>query len=289
MSRPKPYKGSENYIFASYAHKDREKVFETIYEMQQKGYRIWFDAAIRPGHDWDDELADKIDGCSCFIAFMSENYKNSENCKDELNYARDHEKTRVLILLEPVDLSRGGLAMRNNRAQQISKFSYDSSEDFFEDFSEANNVASCLTNDPQPVAALPPVTDSVKSLNTSADGGIAVGDAATKASAEKTTGDTCGTMHDVEKSDGKAVGGSVIPDEMPELISNNTTTGAAGTEGGDGTASCLADRSQRSAAARGKGKESHPGRFFRFGLVRLVHQTRQGSVFAGGVQAVCSG
>lgn len=230
MRRPKPYTGSENYIFASYSHDDREKVFETIREMQQKGYRIWFDAAIRPGHEWDDELADKIDGCSCFIAFMSENYKKSENCKDELSYARDHEKTRVLILLEPVDLSRGGLAMRNNRVQQISKFSYTSSEDFFEDFSEANNVASCMMNDPQPVAALPPVADSVKSVNTSADGVIGITDFATKASTTKSTDDTYGAIHDVEKSGDKTVGGSVMSEKTKEIVPNNATTGASGTE-----------------------------------------------------------
>ena len=204
MNRPKPYTGSENFIFASYSHADQEKVFETILEMQKRGYRVWFDAAIRPGHEWDDELALKIEECSCFVSFMSENYKKSENCKDELSYARDLEKTRVIILLEPVDLSRGGMAMRNKRVQQISKFSYGSNDAFFEDFSVANNVDTCVEKTALPVS-LPAVPDTPATINVNSEETVAVSDFAEKVSAAKKTAMDTTVTGDTEKSSDKTI------------------------------------------------------------------------------------
>ena len=65
----KPYKGNDNYIFISYAHKDIEEVLSFIERLQAEGFNVWFDEGIDPGTEWDDNIASHIEGCSFFVAF----------------------------------------------------------------------------------------------------------------------------------------------------------------------------------------------------------------------------
>ena len=127
----KPYKGSENYIFVSYAHRDADRVFEVIRRMIDAGLRVWFDEGIDPGTEWDANIASHIVGCSSFVAFISQNYLYSDNCKDELNFARDLKKDRLLVYLEDVKLPLG-MAMRLNRLQAIHQYTYAVQEEFYE-------------------------------------------------------------------------------------------------------------------------------------------------------------
>ena len=116
------------YIFISYAHKDGEKVLDILERMAKEGYNIWFDHGIEAGTNWDDNIAMHIDKCSFFISFMSGNYLNSGNCKDELNYARDLNKDILLVYLDSVKLP-SGMAMRLNRSQGVV---WDESDDMYE-------------------------------------------------------------------------------------------------------------------------------------------------------------
>ena len=95
MYTPPPYNGKEKYIFISYSHRDTAQVFPIIAKLMENGYRVWYDAGIDPGTEWDENIAQHINDCGYFIAFMSTNYLGSNNCKDELNYARDLEKERL--------------------------------------------------------------------------------------------------------------------------------------------------------------------------------------------------
>ena len=118
MIPPIPYKGEQPDIFVSYAHKDSAKVWPIIRQMQQDGYRVWYDEGIDPGTEWDENIAAHVSGCSYFIAFISRNYLSSDNCKDEMNYARDLEKKQVLVYLEDVKLPKG-MALRSGRLQSF--------------------------------------------------------------------------------------------------------------------------------------------------------------------------
>jgi len=111
MERAIPYRGDAPYIFISYAHRDSENVLPIITTMQNSGFRIWFDEGIDPGTEWDNVIAAQIEKCNYFLAFVSQNYLASENCKDELNFARDLGKHRLLVYLEDVALP-SGMAMR---------------------------------------------------------------------------------------------------------------------------------------------------------------------------------
>ncbi len=127
MERPIPYEGDKNYIFVSYSHKDSARVWPVIERMQKDGFRVWYDDGISPGSEWDENIARHVKECSFFIAFMSENYLASDNCKDELNYSRDLDKQQLIIYLDPVELPPA-LAMRIGRNQAIMKYGMNDDE-----------------------------------------------------------------------------------------------------------------------------------------------------------------
>ena len=56
----RPYLGTEPYIFVSYAHEDKEEVYEIVEKMQKRGYRIWYDAGIIPQTAYMDVIAERI-------------------------------------------------------------------------------------------------------------------------------------------------------------------------------------------------------------------------------------
>lgn len=109
---------SKPYIFISYSHRDSAKVYPVIKHMMESGYNVWYDEGIDPGTEWDENIAKHVKGCSYFIAFVSNNYIGSKNCKDELNFSRDEDKNQLLLYLEDVSLP-DGMAMRMNRIQAI--------------------------------------------------------------------------------------------------------------------------------------------------------------------------
>lgn len=114
----KPYEGQSPYIFVSYAHHDHKEVMPIIQAMQEEGYRVWYDEGIDPGTEWAEGISCHIDKCDCFIAFLSKQYIESNNCMDELAYARDLTDRRLLIYLRDIELP-GGVRMRHNRMQAI--------------------------------------------------------------------------------------------------------------------------------------------------------------------------
>ena len=126
-----PYIGSDKYIFISYAHKDKESIYSIIERMISDNYRVWYDEGIDPGTEWDENIAEHVEKSDLFIAFISNNYLDSDNCKDELNYARDLKKSRLLVYIEPDVVLPKGMAMRLNRIQSIHKYTYTDEEQFY--------------------------------------------------------------------------------------------------------------------------------------------------------------
>ena len=135
----KAYNGNEPYAFISYSHQDRDAAMEIIEQMNRDSFRVWFDEGIKPGSEWDDNIASHIENCGVLIALISSNYLSSENCRDELNFARDLLKDRLLVFLEDVTLP-SGMAMRMNRIQFIFRYKYESAEDFYAKFYSAKGM-----------------------------------------------------------------------------------------------------------------------------------------------------
>lgn len=138
------YEGKEPYIFISYAHKDMDKVIPIVERLVKDGYRVWYDEGIAPIETWDDFIAGKVEECEIMLAFISNNYINSSNCMDELNYARDCDKKILRVHVEKnVDLPRG-VKMRLNRIQAVFRTDYDNEDNFFEKLYLAKDISMCL-------------------------------------------------------------------------------------------------------------------------------------------------
>lgn len=139
MERPTPYNGDKPFIFISYSHKDSHIVWPIISRMIDDGYRVWYDDGINPGTEWDEFIASKISECDYYFGFISENFLNSDNCKDEINYARDNVENKLLIYLTEVKLSKG-MEMRLGRIQAIFSYTFKNQEDFFKKLYVSNNI-----------------------------------------------------------------------------------------------------------------------------------------------------
>ena len=134
---------SEKYIFISYSHKDTDIVLPILQRMAMDGYTIWYDEHITAATEWDDSIADHIVNSTYVISFLSNNYMNSNNCMDELKFARDENKKQLLIFLEDISLRRG-LAMRLNRLQHLHYFKFKEQQRFFDKLYEAEGMESCI-------------------------------------------------------------------------------------------------------------------------------------------------
>ena len=136
-----PYQGEKPFVFLSYSHKDAEEAQEILAAMNRFGYRVWYDEGLVPGKEWDETIAQKITSCSYFIALISRSYLDSSNCRDELNFAREQEKPRLLIYLEEVDLPVG-MQMRLGRLLAIHKNKY-TGEAFLEKLFSSEGLEQC--------------------------------------------------------------------------------------------------------------------------------------------------
>ena len=61
------YRGSEPYVFVSYAHDDKDQVFPEIRRFNEAGFRVWYDEAISPGSEWSDEIAEALSKCTVVV------------------------------------------------------------------------------------------------------------------------------------------------------------------------------------------------------------------------------
>ena len=129
----KAYQGKDNYIFISYAHKDKNKAFKFIEKLQEK-YNVWYDEGIHFGKEWDLEIQEKLKECRVFMFLISPNSISSDNCLDEINYARIKNKPFVNVLLEDTKLA-DDFNLRFGRFQMLKLYekSLDSSLEVLEE------------------------------------------------------------------------------------------------------------------------------------------------------------
>lgn len=151
----KPYRGNEKYIFISYAHKDSKSVLPIISRLQNEGYRVWYDEGIPSGIEWDVCISRRVKECGYMFAFVSRNYFDSKNCKDELNHARDKDKPVLLVYLDNVTLP-DGMDMRFSRTQSVYKYKHKSEQTFYEKLFDTEGISVCIdTSDSSPKIPTP--------------------------------------------------------------------------------------------------------------------------------------
>lgn len=102
-----PYSGGDKYIFVSYCHKDKDRVYPVIAALMNEGFRIWYDEGVSPGSDWPEVIAEHLEGCSLCVAFVSKSSVSSHNCRNEINFSLFKKKEMVIVMLDDVKLSLG--------------------------------------------------------------------------------------------------------------------------------------------------------------------------------------
>jgi TolB-like protein len=121
MDRPFPaYKGDEPYVFVSYSHKDSDAVFPEITRLKNQGVNIWYDEGIEAGTEWTEALAAAITRAKLLVYFVTPDSAQSQNCRNEVNFAVEQEVAIIAVHLKKTDLP-GGLSLTLSSRQAILK------------------------------------------------------------------------------------------------------------------------------------------------------------------------
>jgi len=151
---PKAYEGKEKYIFISYAHKDKEKVWPIIEKLNNAGYRVWYDDGIDPGSEWAKTIAEHLHSCHVFVSMMSDNYLASQNCTDEMHYSRELKKKSLLVYLSDIQMPPD-LQMRFGMRQAIHKYKYYKEDEFYLKFYKSEGFEECKEPTSEPSEGAP--------------------------------------------------------------------------------------------------------------------------------------
>ena len=104
--KPIAYRGSEPFVFVSYAHADAELAYPIISGLQERGMRIWFDDGMDVGDIWDEVIPDHVEQCTAMLCLVSTRFTDSDNCLDEIHYAKEQKKELLILHLEDEELPR---------------------------------------------------------------------------------------------------------------------------------------------------------------------------------------
>ena len=136
------YEGSENYIFVSYAHKDKSVVVPIIRALSKGGYRVWYDQGIQAGTEWPEYIETHLENCDSVLIFMSPSAVDSINCRNEINLACMLKKKILVVYLEETVLAKG-LNLQLNSQQSLFRQRHTSDETFLKELLKAPILASC--------------------------------------------------------------------------------------------------------------------------------------------------
>lgn len=110
-------------IFISYARSDKVFAGKLGKALRSAGANIWLDQLdILSGDRWDDAIEKALQDCKVFLIILSPKSVDSDNVKDELNYALEDKKQIIPVLYRNCQIP-----FRLRRRQH---------SDFTEDFNE---------------------------------------------------------------------------------------------------------------------------------------------------------
>ncbi len=115
------YRGSEPYVFISYARLDKDRVYAEIKRFNEAGFNVWYDEGITPGNEWSDEIAGALSKCAVFVVLLTPTSAPREAVLNEISFALDEGKPFLAIHLEETELPPG-LRLRISRKQAILKY-----------------------------------------------------------------------------------------------------------------------------------------------------------------------
>jgi len=96
-------------VFISYNWDVKPAVKQLYQELTSKhNLRVWLDEYELGQSRLADELASAIDNSSVFLCCITKKYSESENCKDELDFAKNLKKKMVVLMFERIDMEELG-------------------------------------------------------------------------------------------------------------------------------------------------------------------------------------
>lgn len=137
-----PYEGNDPYIFISYSHKDTDRVFPVLDQLNNRGFRVWYDEGIEWGSEWPESIGAHLHNCTVCMLFHSESSVASLNCRQEINYALKERKSVLSIYLEDVQLTYG-LDMQLSSFQSTFLYQYDDPDKFYENLFKIKILKTC--------------------------------------------------------------------------------------------------------------------------------------------------
>ena len=127
----KPYEGDKPYIFISYAHADNDAVLPIVSDMHSRGYNIWYDEGIEVGSEWQECIASHLADAHLVVAFISNAYMRSDNCRREMHYAQSKKIKTINIFIEDTALTPG-MELQIGNIFALMKYTYPSDEYFYD-------------------------------------------------------------------------------------------------------------------------------------------------------------
>ena len=127
----KPYEGDKPYIFISYAHADDDAVLPIVSDMHRRGYNIWYDEGIEVGSEWQECIASHLADAHLVVAFISNAYMRSDNCRREMHYAQSKKIKTINIFIEETALTPG-MELQIGNIFALMKYTYPSDEYFYD-------------------------------------------------------------------------------------------------------------------------------------------------------------
>ena len=143
--KPLAYTGSEPYIFISYAHATAERVYPIIEGLQRRGMRVWYDEGLHAGAEWSKEIPHYVSQCGCMICFLSKAFLKSENCADEIFFAREKNKGPLIVYLEDMKLPED-MEFRYGRLHALKLSPNDDLEAFLDKLAVAEILRPCCAD-----------------------------------------------------------------------------------------------------------------------------------------------
>lgn len=153
------YKGQKPYIFVSYSHADSERVLPMLHDLQQQGFRLWYDEGIEVGAEWPDYVAEHLINSTWVIAFLSKHAIASQNCRQELFMARNRQKNMLVVYLEKTELP-SGLEMMLGPLHALYCENHKDDTAVWESLASASMLQSCKDPEASPEPADDPGLES---------------------------------------------------------------------------------------------------------------------------------
>ena len=102
-----PYTGKRGYVFISYSHDDKLRVYPILKMLQLNKCRIWYDDGIQGGENWRKTIRTKIKNSTLVLLFSSEISHGSPYVMYEYTEAQSFDKPTVIVHLDDNGFPKG--------------------------------------------------------------------------------------------------------------------------------------------------------------------------------------